>query len=56
MQNQGPQGHYNSVFEGVCEVFKLLISTLCIPFCWLQKFQADFEAAVGHKHQKCTEQ
>lgn len=50
MQNQGLQGYDKGVFEGVCEVFKLLISILCILFCWLQKFRADFEAAVGHKH------
>lgn len=47
MHNQGLQGYDNWVFEEVCELFKLLISILHIPFCWLQKFPADFKAAVG---------
>lgn len=46
----------NWVFEGVCEMFTLLISLLCIPSFLLQKVLADFEAAVVHKHQKRSAQ
>lgn len=56
MQNQGIHGYDNWVFVGVCEMFTLLISRLCIPSYLLQKVLADFEAAVVHKHQKHSAQ
>lgn len=56
MQNQGIHGYDNWVFEGVCEMFTLLISRLCSPSYLLQKVLADFEAAVVHKHHKHSAQ